>query len=284
MPVVMQRTLPAISACVALLLAAPALRADEEARRVEGLEFTRIALVGDVKAQISQGDVHLLQVFGDRSDLDEDPFYISNDGLLVLGKRLGSSRSADDVRFRVTMPALDKLSVKGSGAAYVKAFDLSGRDYEVTEFVVDGSGDMRIYGLDGGSAELRVKGSGDLRAVRVSVDELEAVVSGSGDLFLKEVVAEKGEFIVTGSGDLVVTKGGRVERLEVNVVGSGDARLEDVAASVAEVNVIGSGTATIGVVDVKLNASVLGSGDIRYRGEPETDKVALGSGEIRVRD
>lgn len=271
-------------AVVALLLAAPALLADEEVRRFEGLEFTRIALVGEVKAQISQGDAHELQVFGDRRDLDEEPFYVGNGGLLVLGKRRGSSRSSDNVRFRVTLPTLDKLSVNGSGAAYVKAFDLSERDGDVTEFVVDGSGNLRIFGLEGGAAELRVKGSGDLRAVRVAVDEIEAVVSGSGELFLKEVFARDGEFIVTGSGDLVVTEGGRVERLEVNVIGSGDADLDDVAARVAEVNVIGSGTATIGTVDERLNASVLGSGDIRYRGEPETDTVTLGSGEIRVRD
>lgn len=284
MRAVMPRRLPLVGACISLLLAAPVLRADEEVRRVEGLDFTRIALVGDVRAQIRQGDTHVLQVFGDRSDLDDEPFYVSNGGLLVLGKRRGSSRTADDVRFRITLPALDKLSVNGSGAAYVKTFDLSGRGDDVTEFVVDGSGDLRIFGLEGGIAELRVKGSGDLRAVRVAVDEVEAVVSGSGDLFLKEVYAQEGEFIVTGSGDLVVTEGGRVERLEVNVVGSGDVELDDVAARVAEVNVIGSGTATIGAVDEKLNASVLGSGDIRYRGEPETDTVTLGSGEIRVRD
>lgn len=278
------RHLPAIGTCVALLFAASMSAADEEVRSIEGLEFSRIALVGDVKAQISQGDVHVLQLFGDRSDLEEEPFYVSNGGLLVLGKRRGSSRAAADLRFRVTLPALDKLSVNGSGAAYVKSFDLGGREQEVAEFVVDGSGDLRIYGLEGGSAELRVKGSGDLRAVRVAVKELEAVVSGSGDLFIKKVSAEKGEFTVTGSGDLVITEGGRVDRLEVNVVGSGDAELDDVDARVAEVNVIGSGAATVGTIDERLNASILGSGDIRYRGEPETDTVALGSGEIRVRD
>lgn len=273
-----------IASCVALLLAPPALFADEEVRRIEGLEFTRIALVGDVKAQIRQGDGHVLQVFGDRSDLDEEPFYVSNGGLLVLGKRRGSSRSADDVRFRVTLPVLDKLSVNGSGAAYVKTFDLGGRDDSVAEFVVDGSGDLRIFGLKGGSTELRVKGSGDLRAVLIDVGEIEATVSGSGDMYLKEVHAARGEFIVTGSGDLVVTEGGRVDRLEANVVGSGDIDLDDVNSRVAEVNVIGSGTATIGIVDEKLNASILGSGDIRYLGEPETDSVALGSGDIRVRN
>jgi hypothetical protein len=284
MPALTRRLLPLAVGLAGLLRALPTLPADEEVRRIEGLEFTRIAVVGEVKAQISQGDVHVLQVFGDRRDLDEEPFYVSNGGLLVLGKRRGSSRSIDDVRFRVTLPVLDKLSVNGSGAAYVKAFDLNGRDDDGTEFVVDGSGDLRIFGLSGGSAELRVKGSGDLRAVRIDVEEIEATVSGSGDMYIKVVHADAGEFIVTGSGDLVVTEGGRVDRLEANVVGSGDIDLDDVSCRVAEVNVIGSGTASIGIVDEKLNASVLGSGDIRYRGDPDTDTVELGSGEIRVQD
>jgi len=275
--------LPRAVALVGLVLATPALLAEEEVRRLEGIEFTRIALVGDVEAQIRQGDVHVLQVFGDRSDLDDEPFYVSNGGLLVLGKRRSGSRSVDDVRFRVTLPALEKLSVNGSGAVYVKDFDLGTRDDDGAEFVVDGSGDMRLYGLTGGFVELRVKGSGDLRAVRIDVRELEATVSGSGDMFIKELRADDGEFIVTGSGDLVVTEGGRVDRLEANVVGAGDIDLDEVGSRVAEVNVIGSGTATIGIVDEKLNASVLGSGDIRYRGEPEVDEVALGSGEIRER-
>lgn len=281
---VMAHSLPAVVAGIVLLCAAQARPADDEVRRIEGLVFTRIALVGDVKAQIRQGETHELQVYGDSGALDEEPFYVSNAGLLVLGKRRASLRSTDGLRFRVILPQLDKVSVAGSGAAYVKAFVLPDRAADAAEFVVDGSGNLRIYGLEGGSVELRVKGSGDLRAVRVAVDELEAVVSGSGDLYIKDVYADEGEFTVTGSGDLVVTEGGRIERLEANVVGSGDIELDDVDCRVAEVNVIGSGTATIGVVDERLNASVLGSGDIRYRGEPEMDEVTLGSGEIRARD
>jgi hypothetical protein len=262
---------------------APAL-AEDEVRRVEGLDFDRIVVAGDVKVEVRQGATCELQLRGDPDDLDQDPFYVSR-GRLVLGKRR-DNRDAwdDDLRFRVVLPTLRELRVDGSGRAYVRAFRVPADVEEPTEFSVNGSGDMRVYAFEGPILRLRVKGSGDLKVAELQVSQLKALVSGSGGLFIRRIDSDRGEFVATGSGDLRVTEGGYVRDLEVSVVGSGDAELDGVAAELVEANVVGSGSVSLGEVGKVLSASILGSGDIRYEGDPVIDETVLGSGEIRRRD
>jgi len=261
---------------LSLSLALPALA---EMRSVDGLEFRSVVLVGAGEVEISQGDGYELQLRGDPSDLDRAPFYTSGDDL-VLGKTRFSPKSFAGVQFRVVMPTVDEVRVAGSGTAYVREFTLESE----ARFIVDGSGDIRLFGVEAPAVTLRVKGSGDLRAVRVAADRIAANVSGSGDMYIGSVTAEVGEFVVTGSGDLEVTDGGFVRDLEVNVVGSGDARLDDVSSEEAEINIVGSGTAVVGECAATLEAVVLGSGDARYRGTPEVETTTLGSGDIRPQD
>lgn len=273
----------ALSGFIGLALVSPQLRADEETRRVEGLDFNKVVVLGAASVEISQGDDMELLLRGEASYLDSEPFYVKS-GTLVLGSRKsrdGSKRGShsDRVAFRVMMPELRELKVKGSGEVYVKPFELSS-----SLLAVDGSGAINAFELSGGDLEVRVEGTGDFRAVNINVRDLEAVVAGSGNLFIETLKADSGEFVVTGSGDLRVTEQGFVEKLEASVVGSGDIRMTSVSSVRAEANIVGSGSASIGEVGEQLNASILGSGDVVYGGSPEIERVELGSGEVRRRD
>ena len=267
---------------VAGLAAQPALAG--ETRKFDDLVFNEIVVLGDIKVEISQDDDSIVLVNGPSDVLDNKPFYVSKE-TLVLGKSK-TYRGGDNnrIRFKVATPELRELRVKGSGEAYVKEFVLMDPDRGgPPTFSVEGSGDIKLFGLEGETVELRVKGSGDIKAVDIEIGDIEAVVSGSGDLFIQTLQADTGEFVVTGSGDLGVTEGGYVKRLEVNVIGSGDAHLSEVDCDSVEVNIVGSGGAELGVIRDQLNASVLGSGDVRYKGDPKVDKVEFGSGEVRQR-
>lgn len=256
-----------------------------ETRKFEDLDFDEVVVLGSVKVEIKQGEPQVLLVNGPDDVLDKKPFYVKDD-TLVLGKsKTYSGRDNEYVKFKIIMPELRELRVKGSGAAYVKEFELRESRFGGPPMIsVEGSGDIKLYGIDGPAVELRIKGSGDIKVVDINVGELEAVVSGSGDLFIQNVEAKDAEFVVTGSGDLGVTEGGYVHTMEVSVIGSGDAHLKDVDCEQVEVNIVGSGSADLGEVREQLNASVLGSGDVRYRGTPNVDKVEFGSGEVRRRD
>ncbi len=269
----------AAGAALALGIVAGGAAAGEETRRVEGLQFSRVVVSDDIRVEILQNDTHVLRYKADVDNLDREPFYIARKDTLVL---LKSRRG--DVRFRVGMPTLERVTVKGSGSVYVKPFSLPDSTSKTAEFVLDGSGDLRLYGFEGPEVELSLKGSGDLKAVNIETDNLTAVVSGSGELYLREVTADSGMFTVTGSGDLEVTERGYVRDIEVDVVGSGDAELDAVDCEDAEVNVVGSGNVSLGVVERKLTATILGSGDIRYRGEPKIERTVFGSGDIRSRN
>jgi hypothetical protein len=277
-------------ACLTLLISVvPSVRASDETRRVEGLAFDRVILIGDSQLEISQGDEVSLQLRGSSQFLDPEPFYLKGD-TLVLGARehARSSKAVDTdgkLLFRVVMPVLRELRVQGSGEVYLKPFVFEdagpGR---APELIVDGSGEINMFSIAGGRVEMRVGGAGDIKAETVNVDDLEAVVAGSGGIFIRSLQAARGELVITGSGDLLVTEKSYVQELEVSVVGSGDAELAQLGSRRAEINVVGSGDIDIGEVAEKLNASVLGSGDVSYRGNPEVDRVELGSGEVRRRD
>jgi hypothetical protein len=273
----------AAAGCAMILAFAGGARADDEVRRVTGLDFGGVVLIGDIEVEIRQGPTCELELRGDRDDLEKEPFYLSRDRLVLGRSRGGDTRLGDDLRFRVVLPELRELQVKGSGKAYVREFEAPDGGDEAPEFSVDGSGDIRIFAFRGPMLRLNVRGSGDLKAADLEVESLKVLVSGSGDLFLRRLTGDHAEFVITGSGDLRVTEGGSVRDLEVSVIGSGDASLEDLASEVAEVNVVGSGSVILGEVQKALSASVLGSGDIRYAGDPAVDETAFGSGEVRRR-
>lgn len=273
----------AVSGVLAFSAFSPQIAAEDETRRVEGLDFDEIVVLGSAEVEISQGDELSLQLRGPAKYLDSEPFYVKRD-TLVLGARKRDGKKDSRLRFRIVMPDLRELNVNGPGKVYIKPFGFDTSTRSAPLLAVDGSGEINAFELTGQALEVRVEGSGDFRAVSIEVTELEAVVAGSGNLFVETLKAESGEFVVTGSGDLRVTEGGYVETLEVNVVGSGDIRMREVASHRAETNIVGSGSASIGEVSEQLNASILGSGDVVYGGTPSVESVELGSGEVRRRD
>lgn len=123
-----------------------------------------------------------------------------------------------------------------------------------------------------------LSGSGDVKSKNTIVaSNLKAKLSGSGDLTL-DVKATDFEASLSGSGDVVVT--GNADSFTSKTSGSGDVDAVNLIAKKANVTISGSG-------DMKLNCSeslyarVSGSGDIEYKGNPESkDTKVSGSGEI----
>lgn len=134
---------------------------------------------------------------------------------------------------------------------YVTAKDLN-------SISLSGSGDLRIENqFNTNSLQLRLSGSGDFTG-KVNVKTLEASVSGSGD------------FKIAGKAD----------ESTISIAGSGNFSGGDLITKSTAIRIAGSGNASI-YASEKVDASVSGSGDIRYMGHPKSvSKVAHGSGEI----
>jgi hypothetical protein len=118
--------------------------------------------------------------------------------------------------------------------------------------------------------------------VKITAPALEAVnVTGSGNIHVAGLKAGEMGAEVTGSGN--ITLKGAAERLRAKITGSGDLQAGDLAAKEVRVTVTGSGNATVRAIE-KLDASVTGSGDVHYSGNPpQVAKNVTGSGDISPR-
>ena len=127
-------------------------------------------------------------------------------------------------------------------------------------------------------SSVSLSGSGDVKTKNTIVaTNLKAKLSGSGDLTLN-VKATNFEASLSGSGDVVVT--GNTDSFTSKTSGSGDVDAVNLIAKKANVTISGSGDMKVNCSD-SLYARVSGSGDIEYKGNPESkDTKVSGSGEI----
>lgn len=127
-------------------------------------------------------------------------------------------------------------------------------------------------------SSVSLSGSGDVSSKNTIVNPtFKAKLSGSGDLTL-DVKATDFESNLSGSGDVVLT--GSSDNFVSKTSGSGDVNAINLTTKNANITISGSG-------DMKVNCSqsliarVSGSGDIQYKGDPQSkDTKVSGSGDI----
>jgi Putative auto-transporter adhesin, head GIN domain len=131
-------------------------------------------------------------------------------------------------------------------------------------------------------AYLGMSGSGNVRAEgALTGEKLDISISGSGDFDLMQLKYADVKVGISGSGD--VDLGGSVERAELSISGSGDLKAKDLKAQSVRCRVSGSGDVSCFAAK-ELDASVSGSGDIRYSGNPASVKKKVsGSGDIEAK-
>ncbi|NMM48644.1 head GIN domain-containing protein [Marinigracilibium pacificum] len=129
---------------------------------------------------------------------------------------------------------------------------------QVNDISLSGSGTIEGKSkFKSSSMKISLSGSGDIN-LDVDADELKVYLTGSGDINLKGS-GNDASAMVTGSGDIDM-KNCEVKNMDAKVTGSGDLLV---------------------YVTQSLNSSIMGSGDIGYKGNP--DKVnnnTMGSGDL----
>jgi hypothetical protein len=116
--------------------------------------------------------------------------------------------------------------------------------------------------------------------VDITTPSLSAVsISGSGNADITGVAGPSFKASISGSGNVKAT--GQVDQLAAHISGSGDMDFRNVTAKSAEVSVSGSGNVTVNATQ-DVSASVSGSGDIRYAGNPsKVNSHVSGSGSVK---
>ena len=115
--------------------------------------------------------------------------------------------------------------------------------------------------------------------VTVAIKSLERVtLSGSGNLQVANMSGPDLTIELPGSGKIMAE--GTVDHVSINMLGSGTILCNQLKAHTADVTLAGSGTITL-FADQSLNANLIGSGNIRYEGNPaQVKKSVTGSGAI----
>lgn len=121
-------------------------------------------------------------------------------------------------------------------------------------------------------------GSGDIWSTDViKGKEFKVSVTGSGDMKLNLDVQDL-EGKITGSGDISLE--GKAKDFDCKITGSGDFKAYELKAENVEARVSGSGDVQV-YASKSLDATVAGSGDITYKGNPEKqDFKTSGSGSV----
>jgi len=115
--------------------------------------------------------------------------------------------------------------------------------------------------------------------LHIVVPSLQGIkVVGAADVKASGLKESKVEIDVQGSGNIKLD--GATDELAVGVSGSGDVDTRQLIARRANVNISGSGDVKVNAAE-SLNASVSGSGAIRYSGNPQqVSKNISGSGSV----
>jgi hypothetical protein len=109
---------------------------------------------------------------------------------------------------------------------------------------------------------------------------LDAIASfGSGSISANGLAARA--FGLTISGSSAATLKGTAESFDLSVFGSGDVQAGELIAKQVNVNVSGSADAVVQATQ-SLNASVTGSGDVTYFGNPaNVQRNVTGTGAVK---
>ena len=129
----------------------------------------------------------------------------------------------------------------------------------------------KVYVIAPSLDKLSVSGSGDIisQGMLKNTRQIEMNVSGSGNI-KAQVDAPVIDISVGGSGNINVT--GHTKDLTCSINGSGDVNCGGLESENVTVKIAGSGNAHV-FASVHLSASVVGSGDVYYRGNPSSPDI-----------
>jgi Putative auto-transporter adhesin, head GIN domain len=245
----------------------------EEPRAVAN--FSQLTLALPANVTITQGATESLTISADDNLLPLMSTRVVNNELLIEGDKSRGFSTKKEIKIRLTVKSLNNIKIKGSG-------DVHGDQLksDKLDIAIEGSGDVKFNTIRADQFKIGIVGSGDVSIDTVESKLLESNVRGSGDVKFGSVKAEQVNISVTGSGD--VAAAGSADKVMIEISGSGDVRSSRLIAREVDVKVIASGDADVHATE-KLNASVRGSGDIRYAGSPKkVDKEIKGSGSIEA--
>lgn len=139
--------------------------------------------------------------------------------------------------------------------------------------------DLKIYITLPTVDKIQVSGSGDIigKSKFTGLDKLRLAISGSGNIDI-EAETKTLECKISGSGGIEVA--GTSNTQEIAISGSGDVNSYNLITNSCTVKVSGSGDCKVHATE-SLEVNVVGSGDVYYKGKPNSVRSkVMGSGDV----
>ncbi|MCL1937547.1 MAG: DUF2807 domain-containing protein [Candidatus Azobacteroides sp.] len=137
-----------------------------------------------------------------------------------------------------------------------------------------------IYANSKNLNKLNIEGSGNVFLENeVNARNMEILISGTGDLKADSLFCENLSIQINGSGDAEIK--GAATHAAFNINGSGDIKAFDCLVRSLDCSIKGEGDVKIAVYE-KLNVSIFGSGDLQYKGHPDSVTTNIqGAGDVK---
>lgn len=246
-----------ILAIVLIALSASFMRAHagnvivaSENRAIEA-GVTQVVLSGPLELDLKQAGTAAMLIKGEASMLPRVTSRIEGN-TLYLGTRGIIITIRQPLIVELSLPALEKLQLQGSGNGVIRGFR-------------------------GNRLELQTRGSGNLNA-DAEYQSILANSSGSGNLKLNFANSDKLELSLSGSGNALLS--GQTKSLQAKLAGSGDLDASALKASQVNLHSYGSGDTKV-FAGQEIQLQLNGSGDAIILGAPAKRNVERhGSGDI----
>ncbi len=237
--------------------------------------FAALAVGVPVVVTVSQGNTEMLTISADDNLLPLISTRVENGELIIGADNSRGFSTKNPIKIRLEVKNLNTIKINGSGD--VLGDRIKSDKFEIS---INGSGDVQFKSVAAPVFKVLIRGSGDVAVNTVDARSVTTDVIGSGDVKLGTVLATDVSVSIRGSGD--VSLAGRAEKVAIDIAGSGDVNTCELVARDVEVRIAASGDARVHATQ-KLNATVMGSGDVRYAGSPkQIDRTVRGSGSIEA--
>ena len=214
-------------------------------------DFNEVTHNGSFNIYVKQDTLYELEVEADDNLLPYIETYVRGDELIIETEAHKRLISDNPIKVFVTMPAIEKLKLTGSGGISA--------DYFVSdnlEITLTGSGEI-YFDADADITDITTTGSGDIDG-KLYTDKLTVDVTGSGDVEL-EGEANESDYVITGTGDIKSFDLPQKTNYS-RITGTGDIRL---------------------TVEEYLEVTITGTGSLFYKGNPTVKQSITGTGSVR---
>lgn len=190
---------------------------------------TELVVAANARVVVSEGEGLEIEVEGDSENALR--FVLENETLGISRDRDIRSNDSRPV-VRVTMPALERVVIGGSGIVEARAFSAN------AQIVIGGSGSVIADRIAAQALDITIGGSGKVRGSGTA-DELAVNVGGSGDVAMPGLRVERADIKIGGSGDVTFASDGEVI---ATIAGSGNVVVDGRAT--CSIKAFGSGKLT----------------------------------------